>query len=98
MTNAQVQEVVANAALHSRSISYHEATQFLGAKELLISDPENEYAQHTVAEFSRFFTNGTPMTSFARFMMGIFYTDESKAESARLCEEFLAHQAKQKQE
>jgi hypothetical protein len=94
LTNAQVLEVVANAAVHGRSVDEYQATTFLGAKEILAIEPDNEAAADTVAEFCRFITEGRPMTSFSRFTLPVFYTDESKAESARLREEFLAHQAK----
>jgi hypothetical protein len=94
LTNAQVSEVVENAAKHGRVLDRYLATVFLGSKEFLAAHPDSQPAKDTVSEFSKFFAVGTPMTSFAQFMLPTFYTDEELAHQKKVRDEYLAAKAR----
>jgi hypothetical protein len=100
MTEAQVSELIASAATHGREFDHFDAGLFLLAKEVLArgkSDPNYEYAQTAVQDFSRYMTTGQKKYGFAMLLLGIPYTVEEIAHSEKLRQEFLAYQEKHKE-
>jgi hypothetical protein len=90
MTGAQVQELMKNSATGGHALTHYQALVFLQSREILARDPSDETAQSVVEDFSRYIIDGTPITSFAQFLLPLPETDEDKAEFEKQRAEFIA--------
>jgi hypothetical protein len=91
MTQADVDLVMSAAAIRGIHVDEDEARMFLGAKGILAADPSNKLARQVIEESTRLLTTGQRPTTFARFMLPIFYTEEEIAENERLDAEHRAY-------
>jgi hypothetical protein len=93
MTEAQVEETIHAAEILGRELSHFQASIFLLAKEIVAGGPSEDFetAKAVVRDYSRYIANGTVVTSFAQFLLPIPFTDEEKAHSKKLRDEFLAY-------
>jgi hypothetical protein len=82
MTQAEVQQIIDDAAGRGITIDELDASTFLGAREMLAADPTNKICQQVVQESIRQFTTGEEPTSFARFTLPVFETTEELASRA----------------
>jgi len=89
MTNAQVQKVIRDATKRGIKVDEHDASTFLGAREMLAADPKNRIAREVVEEYTEEFTSGKQSTSFARFLLPVFETTEQLAVSEKIRADYI---------
>jgi hypothetical protein len=89
MTNAQVAKIISDAASRGIEVSEDEVCTFLGAKELLLKEPNNKVARQVVEESTKHFRTGEKPTSFARFVLPIFETDEEIVAGKKMRDDFI---------
>jgi hypothetical protein len=83
VTNAEVQTLIELAAGLGRTVDAYDASTYLGAKEILSTDPENSDAVETVNWFNRFLKTGEIKPCMAQFRLPLAYTAEEIAEAAQ---------------
>jgi hypothetical protein len=77
MTNADVEDVILGSKkAYGTTLSVYEAKVYLGARELLLKEPENPIALEVVEAYVRHIKTGERLTSFSEFVLPIPYTDE----------------------
>jgi len=82
LTEAEVRNVIDQAATRGIRVSEHEASVFLRARELYASDPTNDRARRVLERYTKLLTTGTKSESFEDFMIGPLDTEQELAGTA----------------
>ena len=93
MTNAQVEQLIRNAAAKGRAVGWYYAGVYLQACEILSREPRNVLARAVIADFQKFLATGVDTRSFAEFFLPTPYTEEDLAAQQRSRDAHLAASA-----
>ena len=91
MTNAMVKALIASVKVNmDTDITGYQASVYIGAREILNQDPDDENAIATISAYHKIFRTGKEIVCWEQFLLPIPYTVEELQESARLDAEYIA--------